>query len=250
MPLIVYLDETGDHTLELVDKDYPVFGLVLVICEMTDYVQKIVPAAYQLKMDFFGHEGVILRSYDIRKQKGDYAFLSNATRRQEFYERINAIMGSEHYTLIAAFIRKQEHKDRYGAAAQNPYDLAMEFALERLLPMLEAAGQTEVRIMAEARGRNEDDALKLSFYRLVTEGTFYMPIERLKPIQFHLTFRTKETNMVGMQMADLAAYPIARHVIDPTKPNPAFDIVKQRFFVGPGRIHGLKIFPDKQKAPA
>ncbi len=30
MPLIVYMDETGDHTLEVVDKDYPIFGLVLV----------------------------------------------------------------------------------------------------------------------------------------------------------------------------------------------------------------------------
>ncbi len=138
-------------------------------------------------MDFFGHAGVILRSYDIRKQKGPYAFLSNATRRNEFYTRINRIMGLEEHTLIASMIRKQHHKDRYGDAAANPYDLAMEFALERLLP-IEKAGQTEVYIMAEARGKKEDDQLSLSFYRFVNEGNSYVPADRVKRIQFRLTF--------------------------------------------------------------
>ena len=243
MPLIVYLDETGDHSLELVDKDYPVFGLVMVICDHNAYIDKIVPAIYRLKMDFFGHEGVILRSYDIRKQKGPYAFLSNAARRNEFYSRINGIMGLQDYTLVAAMIRKQHHKERYGDAAANPYDLAMEFALERLLPILEQAGQTEVYIMAEGRGKKEDDQLSLSFYRFVNKGNEYVSTARVKRILFHLTFRTKEMNMVGMQLADLAAYPTARHVIDPNKPNPAYDILRPRFYAGPGRVRGLKIFP-------
>ena len=243
MPLIVYMDETGDHTLELVDKDYPVFGLVMVICDSYAYADKIVPAVYRLKMDFFGHEGVILRSYDIRKQKGPYAFLSNAARRGEFYSRVNAVMGLNEYTLIASMIRKQHHKDKYGEAATNPYNLAMEFALERLLPLLEQAGQAEVYVMAEGRGKKEDDQLSLSFYRFVNEGNVYISSERLKRVRFHLTFRTKEMNIVGMQMADLAAYPTARHVIDPNKLNPAYDILRPRFYVGTGSVRGLKIFP-------
>ena len=243
MPNIVYLDETGDHTLGLVDKDYPIFGLVLVICDTREYVQTIVPAVYQMKMDFFGHESIILRSYDIRKQKGPYAFLSNAERRNEFYSRLNQIMGLKEYTLIASMIRKQHHKDRYGEAAANPYDLAMEFAIERLLPLLEQAGQTEVYVMAEARGKKEDDQLSLSFYRFVNEGNVYVSADRVKRIQFRLTFRTKEMNIIGMQMADLVAYPTARHVIDSGKPNPAYDILRPRFYVGPGLVRGLKVFP-------
>lgn len=243
MPLIAYLDETGDHTLQLVDKDYPVFGLILVVCRATDYAQTIVPAVYQLKMDFFGHEGIILRSYDIRKQKGPYAFLSDAVRRNDFYTRINEVMSLEDYTLIAAMIRKQQHKDRYGEAAVNPYDLAMQSALERLLPLLEEAGQTEVIILAEARGKKEDDQLSLSFYHFVSEGNSYVSQERISKILFRLKFLTKEMNIIGMQMADLAAYPTARHVIDPAKPNPAYDILKPRFYIGSGQVRGLKIFP-------
>lgn len=243
MPLIVYLDETGDHTLQLVDKDYPVFGLVLVVCDVKSYTQIIVPSVYQLKMDFFGHEGVILRSYDIRKQKGPYAFLSDAVRRNDFYTRINDVMSLKNYTLIAAMIRKQQHKERYGDAAVNPYDLAMQFALERLLPMLEEVEQKEVCILAEARGKKEDDQLSLSFYRFVSEGNSYTPRERISKIQFRLKFLTKEMNIVGMQMADLAAYPTARHVIDPAKLNLPYDVLKPRFYVGSGQIRGLKIFP-------
>ena len=243
MPLIVYMDETGDHTLELVDKDYPIFGLVMVICDADAYADKIVPAVYRFKMKFFGHEGIILHSYDIRKQKGPYAFLSHAARRNEFYSHINEIMGLNDYTLIASMIRKQHHKDRYGDAAVNPYDLAMEFALERLLPLLEKTGQEEVYVMAEARGKKEDDQLSLSFYRFVNDGNIYIPADRIKRIQFRLIFRTKEMNIIGMQMADLAAYPTARHVIDPDKANPAYDILRPRFYVGSGQVRGLKIFP-------
>jgi len=50
-------------------------------------------------------------------------------------------------------------------------------------------------------------------------------------------------NIIGTQMADLAAYPIARHVLVPTKPNPAYEVIKGKFYVGPGNVRGLKVFP-------
>jgi len=31
--LIVYLDETRNHSLELIDKDFPIFALVMLICD-------------------------------------------------------------------------------------------------------------------------------------------------------------------------------------------------------------------------
>ena len=72
MPLIVYLDETGDHALEIVDKEFPVFALVLLACDTEEYLKKIVPAFYRFKMDYFGHEAVIFHSRDIRKAQKDF----------------------------------------------------------------------------------------------------------------------------------------------------------------------------------
>jgi hypothetical protein len=43
-------------------------------------------------------------------------------------------------------------------------------------------------------------------------------------------------------MADLCAYPCARHILDWKKPNPAYTIVKQHFYGGTP-FGGFKQFP-------
>lgn len=243
MSLVVYLDETGDHSMELIDEGFPVFGIVMVICHSETYVSDIVPQICKLKFDYFGHEGTILHSRDIRRAQGEFGFLTDPQKRPPFYERINDIMSNNEYWLIAAFIRKQHHKDRYGDWANHPYDMALTFALERLLPLLEDAGQQHVKIIAESRGAKEDSDLHYSFLKVVNEGTAYIRPDRFNKIHFDLQFRPKQSNLVGHQLADLAAYPIARHVIDKSKENPAFYIVRRKFYRGPGNVYGLKIFP-------
>ena len=61
--------------------------------------------------------------------------------------------------------------------------------------------------------------------------------------QVSATFKPKIANIVGIQMADPAAHPIARFVLDPKKPNPAYGIIEKRFYRGKGLIRGLKVFP-------
>ena len=85
-------------------------------------------------------------------------------------------MATPGYDLIATVIKKQEHKAKYGRHAANPYDLALTFALERLLPLLEEEGQTEVYLIAEGRGKREDDELRLSFLHTVTYGLILSPL--------------------------------------------------------------------------
>ena len=243
MPVIVYLDESGDHSLELVDKDFPFFALAMFICEETIYNQKISPAINQFKMDFFGHEAVIIHSRDIRKAQRDFGILTNPAKRKEFYEKLNLIMSDSDYQLIVSVIKKQDHKEKYGIFADNPYDLAMTFCMERFLPLLEEKGQSKVQLIAESRGKKEDDELMLSFLRIANQGTNYIPADRFKKVNFKLKFVPKMMNVVGTQLADLAAYPVARYIHNPNKPNPAYDIIKTKFYKGKGWIQGLKIFP-------
>ena len=243
MTRIVYLDETGDHSLEREDKEFRVFALVMLVCDQEAYRNTLIPMVNRLKFDYFGHECVIIHSRDIRKAQNDFGFLTDPTRRRTFYERLNEIMSTPGYDLIASVIRKQDHKAKYGMSATNPYDLALTFTLERLLPVLENEEQDEVYLIAEARGKKEDNELRLSFLKIVTQGTKYNSAERFRRIKFHLIFKSKAMNVVGTQLADLAAYPIARHVIDPNRSLPAYEIVKHRFYKGPGGVRGLKIFP-------
>ena len=243
MALIVYLDEAGDHNLELTDKNFPIFTLALFICEQAAYAEKIVPAVNKLKMDYWGHDAVILHSRDIRKAQKEFGFLTDPAKRAEFIDRINRIMTDSEYTLIASAIHKQEHKEKYGINAENPYDLALMFSLERLLPLLEKASQTKIHLIAESRGRKEDDELMLSFLKVVSQGTSYIGAERFKKIDFRLKFFPKVMNIVGTQLAHLAAYPIARHVLNPKATSPAFEIIRKKFYKGPGWVQGLKVFP-------
>lgn len=243
MPYIVYLDESGDHSLELIDKDFPVFALAMFVCDSAYYHYTILPEVAQFKTDYFGHEGVILHSRDIRKAQRDFGFLTNPQKRQEFIRKINGMMSTFDYSLIVSVIKKQDHADKYGVKAENPYDLAMMFCLERLLSFLEDSEQDQVFLIAESRGKKEDNDLELSFYKVISQGTQFNSAERFKSIDFKLKFVPKTMNVVGTQLADLAAYPIARHVLQPQRENPAYDIVATKFYRGKGLVRGLKIFP-------
>lgn len=240
---VVYLDETGDHSLAKIDSDFPVFVLTMVIVDDNEYIEKVVPLVNRLKFDYFGHEGVVLHSRDIRKAQNEFRFLQIVDMRQPFYERINEIMSTSEYQLIAIAIRKIEHKRKYGSSSEDPYKLSLKYAMERLVAVLERAGQKEVVLLAEARGKNEDDALRLSFLQVTTYGTFYISAARFRLIKWRLVFVPKEMNLVGHQLADLIGYPIARRVIDPAKANPAFEVVKGKFCTGEWYERGFKIFP-------
>jgi len=162
VPLAVYFDEVGNPSLDPSDKDFPVFAVAMFICDIECYMKEIIPRANALKFRWFGHEGVILHSRDIRKAQGDFAFLCDPVKRAEFMSELSELMTSCNYSLLAVAIRKDQHSKRYKYPA-DPYDLSLVFAMERLVSVLEGAGQTEVTIIAEQRGKKEDRELYLAF---------------------------------------------------------------------------------------
>ena len=62
-----------------------------------------------------------------------------------------------------------------------------------------------------------------------------------------LSFNQKTQNIIGMQIADLVAYPIGRWVLDKTKENTAFTYIEKKIHKNPQGMsyinYGLKIFP-------
>ena len=55
---VVYVDESGDHSLVSIDKDYPVFVLAFCVFHKRHYAEKIIPAMEKLKFNYFGHDRV------------------------------------------------------------------------------------------------------------------------------------------------------------------------------------------------
>lgn len=239
---IAFFDECGDHSLEKIDADFPLFVLSTVIIERSDYVKVVVPELTRLKLRFWPHEGVNLHSRDIRKEHGDFAFMRVPAQRAAMIAAISELMTALPFTLFITAIRKQRHKDRYGQNAVNPYDMALSYTFERVLHFLEGVGETCLPVTAEARGKNEDNALEAAFLRIMTKGTGYNAADRFRALHCPLTFRRKTDNIAGMQVADLCAHPAARKVLKPDQPNQAHEVIARHIYQRSG-VSGWKVFP-------
>jgi Protein of unknown function (DUF3800) len=239
---IVYADESGDHNLVAINPQNPVFVLVFAIFKKQDYVASVVPEIQRLKFDYWGHDSVVLHGHDIRKRTGDFNILLNSTRREPFLARISAVLEAMPVTIIAAAIDKSKHVKQFADPA-NPYAIALTFCMERLqwwLKDQEALKHT-THVVVECRGKAEDQLLELEFRRIADGHNALGKMPNLD-----IRFMDKKHNSTGLQVADLIAHPIARHVIDPAQPNRGFDIVKTKFRTGNGNQiqgYGLKVFP-------
>jgi len=251
---VVYVDESGDHSLASIDRDYPVFVLALCVFHKRHCAEKVIPAIEKLKFNYFGHDSVVLHENDIRKQKGDFAFLSHRPTREAFLTRLTSIMEASNFVLIACVVDKARlsHSDGSGS---NPYHIALGLCLAALREFLAEKGQDQVKthVVVECRGKKEDADLELEFRR-VCDGNNAQG----RVLPFDVVFADKKTNLTGLQLADLVARPVGLNYIRPGQGNHAFELLRQKFFCDGGRASvgkgfegvGLIIYPpQKAKSP-
>ncbi len=251
---VVYVDESGDHSLASIDASYPVFVLALCVIHKRHYSERIIPAVEKLKFNYFGHDSVVLHETDIRKQKGDFAFLSHRPRRDEFMAWLSDIMRQSNFILIACVVDKARLSRSEGADS-NAYHIALDICLQRLQDFLTEKGQEKLQthVVVECRGKKEDRELELEFRR-ICDGNG----SQARELPFNVVFADKKTNLAGLQLADLVARPVGLSYIRAGQPNQAFDLLTRKFFCGGGRTNvgvgyenvGLVVHPpQKAKSP-
>ena len=242
---LVFMDESGDHGLDSIDPEFPIFVLAFVIIEKEAYLKAVVPAIKEFKFRFWGHDAAILHSHEIRKPRDDFAFLQVRERREAFMTALNQLMTDVPVTVIASAIRKRRLTARY-KKPYNPYHIALGFGMERLNAFLLEQGQGGrlTHLIAEARGNREDADLEFEFRRVMDgQGTLGCAADGTP---FDLRIVSKKINSEGLQLADLFAHPIGRHVLNPDQPNRAFDITRPKLLTQGDRGYdgwGLKVFP-------
>lgn len=104
---IVYVDESGDHGLKSIDQNYPVFVLAFCIFRKVDYIECLVPSLQKFKFRHFGHDQAILHETDIRRDRGEFAFLKSQETKHRFHTELSNIVAETPFTLIASVIQKQ-----------------------------------------------------------------------------------------------------------------------------------------------
>ncbi|KPV41186.1 3-deoxy-D-manno-octulosonic acid transferase [Thiohalorhabdus denitrificans] len=239
---IVYVDESGDHGLTSINPDYPIFVLAFCLFEKRGYLEQVVPAIQDLKFRYFGHDMVILHEAEIRKARPPFEFLLNPRLREPFMEELTDLISRAPFTIVATAIRKEAFAHRKGVD-HNPYHIAMEYGLERVFLELQGRGQRGKlnHVVFERRGRQEDEALELEFRRIMDRTQMAGMGETLD-----LVLADKQVNSAGLQLADMVARPIGRHILDPSQPNRAFAILEPKIRRDQnGKIQGwgLKCYP-------
>ncbi|MCG8492085.1 MAG: DUF3800 domain-containing protein, partial [Sneathiellales bacterium] len=199
---IVFADESGDHGLDGIDENFPIFCLSFCLVAKADYTDVVVPAFQKLKFDFWGHDVVVLHEHDIRKSKGSFSILrTDRVLRNEFYEALNDLMGDAPISVYASVIQKQRLLKKY-TTPWNPYEIALHFCMEKLLVRLlkEKQHGKRVHVLFESRGKKEDAELEIEFRR-ICDNQNYWGYKRLDftQIQFEPLFISKATNSTGLQ---------------------------------------------------
>jgi hypothetical protein len=240
----LFIDESGDHGLVSVNFDFPVFLLCGVIMSSEKY-ESLSSSFNSIKNKLWHNKEVIFHSRDIRKCDREFQILFDLEKKSTFYALLNKTLSEHHYCIIASAIRKDKYIEKFGRLSKDVYELALSFIIERAIFFLDELKneETELEIVIEKRGKLEDKKLDEHFQRLLARGTNYVKPERLKRYNLKIIFKSKRENINGLQLADLTAYPIARHVIEPQRANPAFEIIENKFYEKNGNRYGLKIFP-------
>lgn len=245
--LFLFIDESGHHGLRKIQQEFPIFLLCGCVFNKEYYQTKFIKLIEEIKVKHFNNKNIVLHSRDIRKWQSNFKCLGDPNKRKSFYEDIETIFKKSDFKIISSAIKKNELIQHYGPKADNPYSVSLAFILERAIFLSDNLGYNSINIFAESRGKKEDERLSSQFQLIISNGTFYVKPDKFKKKVKDFLFSKKEENTIGIQIADLIAYPIATKVLFPERINLAFDVIEPKIyrqFAGGDYLgYGLKIFP-------
>lgn len=243
---IVYVDESGDHSLQSIDPQYPIFVLAFCVFHKHHYSNVVVPLLEKFKFKYFGHDQVVLHENEIRRRKGMFRMLNTREYQQQFMNELTQVIEESNFILISATIDKNALKKEQ--KGENAYHIALALCIEALYEFLEEKNehQQKTHVVVECRGNKEDKDLELEFRRICAD------VEQQKGnLPLDILFSDKKVMSSGLQLADLVARPIGLQTLKPGQENRAFKVLTKKFYCEGGRKHlgekyenvGMKVFP-------
>lgn len=240
----LFIDESGDPNLEKFDKTFPLFTLcgVLIPDKKLQWLEKEIKS---LKRELWDSEDIIFHSREIRNCSKAFVNLLDSQIKGRFYSRINEILGKEDvYVIVCCCILKEPFVERFNTG-EDVYGLSLKYLIERAIFHIDdcTEGKAKLRIIVERRNPKQNNMLLKYYNGLRVNGTKWITSERLVDRIKGFNFEYKRDNIIGLQVADLIAYPIGRQVLNPERHNPAFEIIAKNIYTYKGAKLGLKIIP-------
>lgn len=243
---IMFLDESGHHSLKPrhLHGAYPIFVLGGVIVDRA-YVRNVIePDLQAFKGKYFGSTDIVLHTVEMNAGTGPYAFLSDARKRERFYEELNGLIRAWDFRIVACVVKKAELVARLGNEVEDPYTYSLDLLIDHFCELLVGTfdgGAT----CAERRGGGLDSQLMQRWEVVRTRGTQNTSAKAIDERIVSLDLRDKRPNLAGMQVADLVITPIGRHILGTSeKPNRIqWRIVEQKLVRGGSGGDGLIVRP-------
>jgi len=213
----IYIDESGDHTYNLLDDpSHRFLALLGVWFRQVDAYVAFADHLERLKRDIFGprpDRPVVLHRSEIVNRKGAFGVLCDPDVQDRFNAGLLEIITQARFIITCVVINKQKHLDRY-ASPFHPYHYCLAALLDRYSGWLgykNAIGD----VMAESRGREEDLQLKQAYKRVYESGTLMFSREHHQRAltSRDIKLQPKRANIAGLQLADILAHPVKQALL-------------------------------------
>lgn len=249
---VLFIDESGTKDInDLGEKgEYPIFVLCGCLIDKDNY-STLLEKFLTIKKSFWPPDGkfknrrICFISSRIRRRQGPFGHKwLPEDKKILFYENINGAVSNTDFKIITSIIDKQKLAERYINPAV-PYNLAFKFVLERVLMFL-AQRNKKATLVIESRGEKDNPELLSIYNRYMSGGTGYIQGYELRKhingLFFVPKWDSKGKSYVGVELADLCAYPIGGWYLNRT--SKASEVIMPKLLNYPGhKGYGLKIFP-------
>ena len=235
----MYVDESGDDVMDPSKWSKPearYLGLTGVVIASETYRTQTHPEFQALKQEFFPYdpdEPLVLVRQKIVQKKDDFGVLQDQEIATRWEERVLQFFETHVSQIITVVLDKKMYLQSGLHSGQRPYGYCANAPVDKYALWLNGVGG-DGDVMAETRGKKEDQELKDDFRRYLTgngnpQGT---QEARLRITSNQIKLNLKSRNITGLQLADLLAYPSMRGVLqenEHTLGNPPSDTT-HRFF--------------------
>jgi uncharacterized protein DUF3800 len=207
----LYIDESGDHTFNLLDDSARRYlALLGVWFRQGEEYTAFSDALEHMKRQFFGarpDNPVILHRSDIINRRRAFGVLCDEELRARFDAALIELVQRASFKMVCVVIDKKQHSERYKSPL-HPYHYCLAALLDRYsgwLNFKNARGD----VLAESRGKEEDIQLKEAYRRVYESGTllFGHAHHQRALTSKEIKLDRKGANIAGLQLADLLAHP-------------------------------------------
>ena len=217
---IVFVDESGTPVTHKPDPGFPIFSLQFVLVRKEDYSRQVVPDLIAFKLKHHGSDSTILHGKKIDAKEGDFRMLQDNRVFEEYVSDLDGIIGAAQVELFSAYFLHFEVA-ALESLTVHPYAYFMHVLLNEIEERIASAGsRTVCRVVVESR-KASDAEMKAAYEA-------YTVAFRSDRVEFELEFAEKSRNVIGLQLADLVAKPIAKFCLDPARSNQEWPTVSTK----------------------